>query len=203
MSNQIYKAILLMGPSGVGKTPVGDLCEKRGFAGKKCFHFDFGRNLRRASMGKFSKDILSPGDVALIQSVLATGALLENDTFFIAEKILFGFIHDHQIDPADLIILNGLPRHIDQANDTAAMISIQSVILLECLPEVVFERIRLNSGGDRTNRKDDSLAEIRNKLEIYTRRTLPLLTYFSNQNIPITSVCVDVHTSPDDVVCKF
>ena len=199
MSHQKPKAVLLMGPTGVGKSPLGDLIEKQGFNNRRCFHFDFGRNLRRAASGTFSKDFFPKEDVDFIRQVLASGTLLENETFFIAEKIFKAFIADKGVSHKDRIILNGLPRHIDQADDTALMVEFQSVMVLECAPEAVFERIRLNSGGDRTARVDDGLDKIKHKLEIFTSRTLPLLKYFSDRNILIKSVHVDVHTKPEQL----
>ncbi len=199
MSHLKPKAILLLGPTGVGKSPLGDLIEKQGFNNRKCFHFDFGRNLRHAVSGSFSKDIFSVEDVNFIRQVLASGALLENETFFIAEKIFKAFVADKGISNKDIIVLNGLPRHIDQADDMALMVEFQSVMVLECEPEAVFKRIRCNSGGDRTARVDDGLDKIKHKLEIFISRTLPLLKYFSDRNILIKSVHVDVHTKPEHV----
>ncbi len=43
---KIPKAILLLGPTGSGKTPLGQALEKKGLAGRRCVHFDFGANLR-------------------------------------------------------------------------------------------------------------------------------------------------------------
>ena len=40
-------AILLLGPTGSGKTPLGELMERRGFGGRRCRHFDLGDRLRR------------------------------------------------------------------------------------------------------------------------------------------------------------
>jgi adenylate kinase family enzyme len=42
----IPKAILLLGPTGSGKTPLGQVLEERGLWGHTCMHFDFGANLR-------------------------------------------------------------------------------------------------------------------------------------------------------------
>ena len=203
MTIRNIKAVLLLGPTGAGKTPLGDLLEKKGVNGRKCFHFDFGRNLRRAASGNFCIDLLPSADIDFIKDLLSSGALLENETFYIAEKILTAFIHTNKITENDLIIMNGLPRHIDQARDTAAMLTIQSLIVLECPPEVVHERIRSNSGGDRTRRKDDSLDEIRNKLEIYCGRTLPLLHYFETRNVPLTHIQVNVDTSPEKIISQL
>jgi hypothetical protein len=38
--------MLLIGPTGVGKTPFGSCLEKNGFRGRRCLHFDFGHELR-------------------------------------------------------------------------------------------------------------------------------------------------------------
>ncbi len=39
-------AILLLGPTGTGKTPLGNVLAVRGWRGLPCLHFDFGANLR-------------------------------------------------------------------------------------------------------------------------------------------------------------
>ena len=39
-------AVLLLGPTGAGKSPLGDWLEARGLWGRPCHHFDFGANLR-------------------------------------------------------------------------------------------------------------------------------------------------------------
>jgi adenylate kinase family enzyme len=195
-----YKAMLVMGPTGAGKTPLGDLCEKTGINGTPCVHFDFGENLRQAASRAFPDILLSFREVAFIKTVLHSGALLENETFFIAEKIFKAFIAEKKPGKEDCILLNGLPRHLDQAKDTYAMVDIQTVILLECTPEVVFERIRLNSGGDRTHREDDRLDKIKDKLDIYRKRTLPLLDYFSSRRIPVKTIHVRPQTLAGDIL---
>jgi hypothetical protein len=47
MKTKPYPAILLVGPTGSGKTPLGALCEKKGLWQSRVFHFDFGAILRR------------------------------------------------------------------------------------------------------------------------------------------------------------
>ncbi|HEK85338.1 MAG TPA: hypothetical protein ENO29_03155 [Candidatus Aminicenantes bacterium] len=46
MKNSIFKAILLLGLPGAGKTPFGDFLEKKIIYGHHLHHFDFGRELR-------------------------------------------------------------------------------------------------------------------------------------------------------------
>ena len=136
------RAILLLGPTGSGKTPLGDLLEARTGG----VHLDFGSRLRAANEG------FSPRERALIAESLRTGALLENENFPIAAKFL-----EAAMGEAGLVILNGLPRHVGQARDVDALIDIRAVIVLEATPEVILERIARDTGGDRTGRRDDEV----------------------------------------------
>ena len=194
------QAILLLGPTGSGKTPLGIYLEQKSMLGKRCFHFDFGNELRNIVEGNVIPSEFTSGDIDYIKEVLKTGALLENETFYIAEKILSSFITGNSITDNDLIILNGLPRHIDQAKDVDTTVEIKMVLYLECSPEPVRERIRLNSGRDRSARIDDSIKEVDRKLNIFHKRTAPLLHYYQNKNIPVKKIVVTVTTTPAEIL---
>ena len=88
-----YSAVLLIGPTGAGKTPLGQLLEQRGLWGLPCLHFDFGRELRRAA-GEDS-GLLSEAERELVGRALRTGALLEDEHFPLARKILRQFLTLH------------------------------------------------------------------------------------------------------------
>jgi len=193
-----YRAILMIGPTGSGKTPLGAVCEKTGLWKSKCFHFDFGAILRKTveTTGYHS---LASNDRAVILHSLKTGALLENETFFIAEQIFHAFVQEKNITGNDLLILNGLPRHLDQARDVDRLIDITRVVYLECSPVTIHRRISLDSGGDRLERKDDSLEEVLKKIELFQNRTLPLLDYYRSKNLPLHVVDVGVDTRAQDV----
>jgi len=195
MQTKRKKAILILGPTGVGKTPLGEICEKNRLWDKNCFHFDFGETLRTAASGKKFGKLLNSDDITFIKKVLNEGALLENETFYIAERVLLSFIAEKNIKDEDILLINGLPRHRDQANDVNKIIHITNLIHLSATPEVIVERIRLNTGGDRAQRDDDSLTEIKNKLEIFNSRTLPLIEYFKDENAKIWTYPVEVHTT--------
>jgi adenylate kinase family enzyme len=192
------EAILLLGPTGVGKTPLGDCMAERGLFGRRCVHFDFGAQLRQVS-NRGGKG-LTPGDVATVQSVLAGGALLEDDTFHIARTILEVFMAEQDIGVQDIIILNGLPRHAGQARDVGEILNVILIVALECTAEITHERILQNSGGDRAERTDDSVAEIGRKLEIYAARTRPLLAHYRAEGIRHCRVPVHVETTPADIL---
>ena len=192
-------AILLLGPTGSGKTPLGELIERDGLWGRRCVHFDFGEALRRIVADGPTKDF-SRSEVDFLRDVLQSGALLENEHFRIAEKILRAFITDHHIGPGEFIVLNGLPRHVTQAESLVAIVEAQTVIELFCSAQTVLERIRTNTGGDRTDRLDDSEEAIRNKLEIFARRTAPLLDYYRTQGVKIERIDVGPDTSTEEIL---
>jgi len=108
-------AILLLGPTGSGKTPLGKEFEKNGLSGTHCFHFDFGENLRRIKSLDTSTDFLTRDEIKIVLHSLATGSLLTDEQFPIARKILLSFLEDHTVGRDDFLILNGLPRHERQA----------------------------------------------------------------------------------------
>ena len=196
-------AILLLGPTGSGKTPLGSYIEQKGMLGKKCFHFDFGSELRNSEKADVLSSQFTREDLEYIKKVLKEGALLEDETFYIAEKILNSFIFENFVTDKDLIVLNGLPRHRGQAEDVDAIVEIKMVVYLECSREVVRDRIRLNSGGDRSVRIDDSMKEVDRKLNIFHKRTSPLLQYYQNKNIPVKKIMVEVDTTSEDNLCHL
>jgi len=193
-----HKAILLLGPTGSGKTPLGNYLEKNGLWGQRCVHFDFGEHLRQVAAHGCNG--LTEKDVAYVRNVITEGALLKNETFYIARTILQAFLKNQNMRPQDLVVLNGLPRHAGQARDMSELLDVILVVALECTPEIVYERIARNSGGDRTKRTDDSIAAIKRKLEIYAARTYPLLAYYQNEGKTCRYIPVDVETSPVEIL---
>lgn len=193
-------ARLLLGPTGAGKTPLGDMLEAQGLAGRRCCHFDFGAQLRAVDAGQSRPSGLDEADRAFIHEVLTAGALLEDRTFYIAERLLQGFIDAQNVNDADLLILNGLPRHCGQARAVDGIVRIERVVYLECDADTVAERIRRDTGGDRAVRTDDSLPEIRRKLAVFRERTLPLLDHYRTRGVYIAVVNIGVSTTAWDVI---
>ncbi len=195
-----YSAILLLGPTGSGKTPLGDYLEQNGFRGKRCYHFDFGEQLRSIAQSRILPLKCTQEDIVYIIKVLREGALLGNETFYIAENILQSFITENRITKKDFIILNGLPRHIGQAGDIDRIVSVKRVVYLACTPEVVCNRIEINSGGDRNGRIDDSVLEIEKKLNLFQHRTRPLLDYYQNKKVLTKKITVEIDTTPGKIL---
>ncbi|MCX7825965.1 MAG: nucleoside monophosphate kinase [Verrucomicrobiae bacterium] len=193
-------ALLLLGPTGSGKTPLGELLEAEGFHGRRCAHFDFGAHLRRIDKTGVAPEGLGKADVAWIRRVLHQGALLENKHFHLARAIFEGFVREKQLGPNHWLVLNGLPRHVGQAADVDAMVDVRAVIYLRCPAEVVRQRICLNTGGDRFDRADDLLDRIAAKLRVFKKRTLPLIEHYRSAGAQIVEVEVGSRSTPQEVL---
>lgn len=196
-----HSTLLLLGPTGSGKTPLGEFLEAHGLCGRRCLHFDFGANLRRVAEGSFEG--LRTEDIAVVRDSLATGALLEKETFRIATGILSLFLSGHGGGECDWLILNGLPRHVDQAQDVDGIVDVRLVVFLDCAATVVAERIRCNSGGDRDDRTDDDQDFVRKKLDIFYSRTTPLLDHYRHKGVRIVSIEIGIDTGPPDIVAQI
>lgn len=73
------QAILLVGPTGSGKTPLGELLQRKGLWQRRCCHFDFGWNLRRIVEGEVSPEYLTQEEMTFLHWVLHSGALLGDE----------------------------------------------------------------------------------------------------------------------------
>jgi adenylate kinase len=194
-----WNSWLLLGPTGSGKTPLGRLFEEKGLGRRRCRHFDFGAELRAAEADPLRSPGLSASDTEVIRRSLDTGALLEDHEFPIALNVLRAFVRREGVGGDDLLILNGLPRHVGQARMMEDTVKVLAVVSLEAGPEIVRERIRLNTGGDRVERPDDELQAIRRKLVIFRMRTLPLIEYYENREVPVFRLAVGIRTTAEEM----
>jgi adenylate kinase family enzyme len=144
-----HQAVLLLGPTGSGKTPLGDWLQDLGLWGRRCHHFDFGAGLREIAAAHASAGFTAR-EMRYIQDVVEKGTLLENETFYLASKILGNFILRRQVHPRDLLVMNGLPRHIGQAEALSEMLQFVAIVHLECSAETVWERLQSNAGDRKS-----------------------------------------------------
>jgi adenylate kinase len=193
----MQRAILLIGPTGSGKTPLGHWLGVHGIAGCHCHHFDFGENLRRVAAHMNPE--FTPKETSFIENLVRKGALLEDRAFPLAIRILDSFCRNHGVRPEDLLVMNGLPRHTGQAEALASRVRLLALLELQCSADVVWERLVRNAGGDRISRSDDDFLLVKQKLTIFEQRTAPLVAFYRALEVPILQFRVDVLSTPEEV----
>lgn len=195
------RTMLLMGPTGSGKTPLGRLLEIRGFRGEKCRHFDFGERLRTAA-ARGPEHPLNAEDIAVIRHSLATGALLGREDHQLAGKLLSVFIGEGPVGDGSMLVLNGFPRDVEQAGyiETQGAAGMELVVSLEASSEVVLDRIEHDPAGDRQGRVDDSAEAVLARLQTYVRRTRPVLEYYRERGTRIIAIKVLPGLTAEDML---
>lgn len=190
MAGRPWPSLLLVGPTGSGKTPLGDELERRGLLGRRCVHFDFGANLRTIAAAPEMANVLTAPELESVRTSLATGALFEDRDMPMIVKIVERFAEARDLTPDSLFVLNGLPRHRRQAEGLAGVAAVERVIQLEAPAAVIQERIRLDPGGDRAARADDGLEAVEKRLAVFRERTIPLVSYYRERRALIIEIPV-------------
>ena len=99
----------------------------------------------------------------------------------------------------NLLLLDGIPRNITQANLMAPFVKVFKVIYMVCEDrEVMFKRIRGRSLKE--NRIDDAEElVVRYRWDVYKRETEPLIDYYPQERIRI----VDANALAADVLYQI
>jgi len=195
-------AILLLGPTGVGKSPLGDVIARKGMFGRRCHHLDFGSELRDAVSRVDRSSAYAKKELNFIHGVLELGLLLENKHFPLAEKIISLYLNRVGFSKHDVLVLNGIPRHPGQARDIATIAAIHAVVVLDCSSNDIMHRIRGNIGGDRTERIDDNKELIEKKMTIFRERTTPLIEHYTQQGGALYRISVSRDMTPAETYFK-
>jgi adenylate kinase family enzyme len=194
-----HQALLLLGPTGSGKTPLGNLIEERGLWESAWVHFDFGSQMRRIAAADPPVESFCREDVELIGRVLETGGLLENEHFPLAERILRCFLVERAGDRQTCVVLNGLPRHVDQAKAIDAIVDVRTVISLRCTQDTVLRRVFSNVAGDRAGRSDDDPERVVARLEQFHERTAPMVQHYRSLDVPVRQIVVTAAMTADEI----
>jgi adenylate kinase len=196
-------SILLLGPTGVGKSPLGDVIAHQGLFGRRCHHLDFGSELRGAVSREERSAAYTIKELDFIHGVLKLGLLLEDEHFPLAKKIVSLFLDRVGFSEQNVLVLNGIPRHAGQARDIATIAAIHAVVVLDCSPGDVMCRIRDNVGGDRTERIDDQKELIEKKLMIFRERTRPLIEHYTQRGCALYRISVSGDMTPRETYCNI
>ncbi|MBL8745157.1 MAG: nucleoside monophosphate kinase [Phycisphaerae bacterium] len=186
MADKRYNTILLFGAPGSGKGTQGKILGQiPGFYHQSCG--DVFRTLNtKSELGRIfveysSKGLLVPDDVTIRM-------WRENIK---AQEILSLYKPDD-----DLLILDGIPRNVNQAKIMDEYINVLEVVHLICSnEEEMFSRLRKRALKE--NRVDDAREEvIRRRWKVYMDETKPVLAHYS----PSIIKNVDALGSPASVL---
>ncbi len=181
-----YKTILLFGAPGAGKGTQGKILGTiPGF-----YHCACGDVFRRidikSELGKIFYEHSSRGEL-----------VPDDVTVRLWEQAIHARTvgNDYKVK-SDLLVLDGIPRTVEQARIMDGLIEVLKVVHLVCTDQkAMFERLRRRALKE--NRYDDADEKvIRNRWEVYERETAPVLKHYSGNRVAE----VDSIASPAEVL---
>jgi len=189
MSQPAYRAILLFGAPGVGK----------GTQGQRIGQLPFYRHVSTGDLFR-SLDRNSPLGKE-VRSYSERGVLVPDElTIRIFGEAIKGLVDSGQFDPArDTLLLDGIPRNVNQAQSLDGQVRVVRIIYLESSNEQVMID-RMKRRAELQGRKDDAdEGVIRRRFEVYRRETRPVLDYYPRDLI----VEIDALGTPDEVAAAI
>jgi adenylate kinase len=172
MRTQRYKTILLFGAPGSGKGTQGKILGSiPGF-----FHSSTGDIFR-------SLDLQSPTGRTVWEYV-SKGKLVPDElTINIWKQYLQGMELINQFhSETEIIVLDGLPRSVEQAKILEDTLDVLKVIHLVADQAKMVERLRRRALKE--NRVDDASDEvIGRRFEVYKKETKPVLEYYPHEKV--------------------
>ncbi|HVJ82796.1 MAG TPA: nucleoside monophosphate kinase [Planctomycetia bacterium] len=171
MPEQRYQTVLLFGPPGSGKGTQGKIFASiPGF-----FHFSCGDVFRRldinSRLGKVFLEFSSHGKLVPDDVVVE---MWQKHIF--AQEILGAYKPD-----SDILVLDGIPRTVNQTELMRGEMDVRCVIHLVCPDEgKMIERLRRRALKE--NRFDDAKESIiRHRWEVYRAETAPVLGVYPKE----------------------
>src|SRR3954463_9068375 len=181
-----YKTYLLFGAPGSGKGTQGKTLGSI----PRFYHCPCGDVFR-------SIDTRSEVGKAFLQ-YSSKGQLVPDEiTVELWKEAIDAAVDAHKFKPdIDTLVLDGIPRNVNQAKIMERMIDVQRVFHLSCPNrESLFSRLKKRALKD--NRLDDANEEvIKRRLAIYDEESKPVLGYYGRERI----TCIDATEPPAKVL---
>ena len=170
-----YKTYLLFGAPGSGKGTQGKTLGSI----PRFYHCPCGDVFRsidtRTKVGKAFLEYSSKGQL-----------VPDEITVELWKEAIDAAVDGHQFKPdIDTLVLDGIPRNVNQAKIMEAMIDVEKVFHLSCPNrETLFSRLKKRALKD--NRLDDANEEvIQRRLAIYDEESKPVLSYYSKECVSV------------------
>ena len=188
-------AVLLMGPPGAGKSPLGEALERR----TGWVHFDFGAQLRRIASGANDHG-LAPAERNFVRGLVEADALFPEDWFALAHRIAADFLDRNKAAPG--FVLNGLPRRADQARGLVDLFAVTLVVVLDCPADVAASRVaRRRAGGtlDHAGRQDDAPERLAHRCALYDRHAGELCAHYRSTGVAVLTLPVGEDSTAENL----
>ena len=168
-----YKSVLLFGAPGAGKGTQGKVIGAiPGF--HHCASGDIFRSVdANTQLGKVFFEYSSRGEL-----------VPDDVTVKMWRETMEDRIKSGAYNPArDLLLLDGIPRTVEQGQIMDAQIEVLRIVHLGCDdPQPLFERLRFRAL--KQGRQDDADEKvIRNRWDVYERETAPVLAHYPDELI--------------------
>ncbi len=170
-----YKTYILFGAPGSGKGTQGKTLGSI----PRFYHCPCGDVFRsidtRTTVGKAFLDYSSKGQL-----------VPDEITVELWKEAIDAAVDAHKFKPdIDILVLDGIPRNVNQASIMEEMIDVEKVFHLSC-PNRDTLFIRLKKRALKDNRLDDANEQvIQRRLDTYEQESKPVLSYYSRDRISV------------------
>lgn len=165
MNKKKYRTLVIFGPPGSGKGTQSALLGKLA-------------NVYHLSTGDMMRNLPThTEELKKFREMVDAGKLIPNEAFMkIFEAYLDKLVDQGAFSPdVEWLLLDGVPRSVEQAQGIASYMTIEKVISLEMKDEKALFA-RLQARGEKEGRVDDSSIEIlKTRLQKYQDVTAPVL----------------------------
>jgi adenylate kinase len=170
-----YKTFILFGAPGSGKGTQGKTLGSI----PRFYHCPCGDVFRsidtRSKVGKAFLDYSSRGQL-----------VPDEITVELWKEAIDAAVDTHKFKPdIDILVLDGIPRNVNQAKIMEEMIDVEKIFHLSCPSrDILFSRLKKRALKD--NRLDDANEQvIQRRLETYEQESKPVLSYYSQEKLRV------------------
>ncbi|HUI05779.1 MAG TPA: nucleoside monophosphate kinase [Verrucomicrobiae bacterium] len=189
-----FKTILLFGAPGCGKGTQGKMLGTLpGYV--------------HVSSGDMFRALDRTSELGKVFMEYSTKGLLVPDDFTIrlwldhmAKLVSSGKVHPD----SDVVVLDGIPRNVDQARMLADHLEVTKLIVLRAFHDRAEMVRRLKSRALKENRPDDANdATIQRRLEVYDKESRPVVEYYpKNVRVDVDALQAPIEVA-HDILCAI